>query len=77
MTIENNNNLNLDLNDDIQTISGLLNIEKNMVIFYPDKVRKMLLENYFYEDIDVHSMQELTGILQDYIYSLTKGNCKK
>jgi hypothetical protein len=48
LTIDNNNNLRLDLNDDIQKITELLGIDKSMVIFYPDKVRKMLIENYFY-----------------------------
>ena len=32
LKIENNNNLNFDLNDDIQTISGLLDIEKICLI---------------------------------------------
>jgi hypothetical protein len=44
-TVDNNNNLSLDLNDDIQKITEVLGIEKSMVIFYPDKVRKMLIEN--------------------------------
>ena len=69
LTIENNNNLSLELNDDIQKITELLGIDKSMVIFYPDKVRKMLIENYFYNDVDVGIMQVLSGLLQDYSFA--------
>jgi hypothetical protein len=40
-----------------------------MVIFYPDKVRKMLIENYFYKGVDVIIMQELSGLLQEYSFA--------
>ncbi len=48
LSLAENNDLSLDLNEDILKITGSLGIEKNMVVFYPDKVRKMLIENYFY-----------------------------
>ena len=69
LSLAENNDLSLDLNDDIQKITGLLGFEKNMVIFYPDKVRKMLIENYFYKDVDVVIMQELSGLLQEYSFA--------
>ncbi len=46
LTIENGNMLNLDLNDDINRISSLLNIDKKTIIIYPDKTRQMLLDMY-------------------------------
>jgi hypothetical protein len=69
LSLNENNDLSLDLNDDIQKITGLLGIEKNLVIFYPDKVRKMLIENYFYKDVDVVIMQEISGLLQEYSFA--------
>ena len=66
LTIENGNMLNLDLNDDINRISSLLNIDKKTIIIYPDKTRQMLLDMYYYKNIEKEKIIQISEIFQDF-----------
>jgi hypothetical protein len=56
----------LDIQSDIEEICRILNTDKETVIYYPDKIRSMLIENYYYNNIDLAVIEEYTNIMQDY-----------
>ena len=47
LTIEENSELDLDLNDDKEKIACIIEIERNQIIFYPDRTRHWLIDHHF------------------------------
>ena len=69
LTIEGDNEFDLDLNNDIEKIASILDIEKNFIIFYPDKTRKLILDHYFYNNVNEEKMIEISNIFQQYSFA--------
>jgi hypothetical protein len=69
LTIEDGNALDLDLNDDIGKIANILEIEKNYIIYYPDRSRQLLINHYFCNGIDENKMAEIGEIFQEYSFA--------
>jgi len=47
-------------------VSLVVVVRQETVIYYPDKTRSMLIENYYYNNIDLAVIEEYTNIMQDY-----------
>ena len=69
LTIEGDNEFHLDLNNDIEKIASILNIEKNFIIFYPDRTRKLILDQYYYNNVNEGRMIEISNIFQQYSFA--------
>ena len=66
------NPLDLDLFQSITEITNKFNINKEYIIFYPDKTRQMILDHYFYYNVDSNVMEVMTQLFQDYTFSNKK-----
>ena len=64
--------LKLDICKYIMEIIEVLKKEKEQIIFYPDRTRKKLLEHYYYDNVDMNLMEEITEILQYYNFDNKK-----
>ena len=62
----------LDICKYIMEISDVLKKDKEQIIFYPDRTRKKLLEHYYYDNVDMNLMEEITEILQYYNFDNKK-----
>jgi hypothetical protein len=69
LTIEENNEFDLDLNNEIEKIMPILEIDKKQIIFYPDRTILLLIEHYFYHNVDHRKMGEICEIFQKYNFA--------
>jgi len=69
LTIEENNEFDLDLNNEIEKIMPILEIDKKQIIFYPYRTRLLLIEHYFYHNVDHNKMGEICEIFQEYNFA--------
>ena len=69
LTIEGDNEFDLDLNNDIVKIASILDIEKNFIIFYPDRMRKLILDHYYYNNVNEGRMIKISNIFQQYSFA--------
>jgi len=65
-SIERESEHQLDIQSDSEEICRILNTDKETVIYYPDKTRRILIENYYFNNIDLSVIEEYTNIMQDY-----------
>ena len=61
--------MDLDLKNDIEKIANILDIDKNCIIFYPDRMRKLILDHYFYNNVNEEKMIEISNIFQQYSFA--------
>lgn len=59
------------INEDIKKISDLLNVNKHEVIYYPDKMKKLIEEKYL-KETNVQEVEKITNILHDYTFKNKK-----
>ena len=64
--LDNNSSFQLDIFDDIRLLSLKLNIDINYIIYYPDKTREMLLNNYLYNNVDQDRIDNFAMLLDNY-----------
>ena len=69
LTIEQGNELNLDLNEDIEKIASLLEIDRSEIIFYLDRTRQSLINHYNYNNVNLDKMGEICEIFQEYSFA--------
>ena len=61
-----NSQFSLDIFNDIKHISNLLSIDIENVIFYPDKTRDLLINNYLNDNQEQYQLNEIRSLLENY-----------
>ena len=66
------NPLHLDLYEDIKMISHILKIDFERIIYYPDKTRELLIENYLNQNEDQEKINNIKDLLENFSYENKK-----